>query len=345
MFYFAKLKCICYNVNIKIKEIVNMEREKSKHSLAMIGHSVGRLNGKFSQCFVGTFTFVAPLLLLLLGFGVLALCVNQLSLFAIGVMLVAMAFGPVGTGYIKYYRAVLNGENPSLGVIFSEVRWTKHTLLLVLNSGILMAFYILGVALIEWPVVGVVLFVINGFVIAFFSMIFYVMEYYEITTFRKSFYTTAVLMLGNRILMFSYKLLFYLIYGVLIALGVICGFLVYSMIATNMALAILFGVCGAIVFLFLYTLVTVYYHACNETFFEDMIIHKKNVDAKKGVKNVEVAAEPVVEEVVEETPAEEVPAEKAAPAPKKTAAKKAPAKKSTAKKSTAKKTTTKKATK
>ena len=25
-----------------------MEREKSKHSLAMIGHSVGRLNGKFS---------------------------------------------------------------------------------------------------------------------------------------------------------------------------------------------------------------------------------------------------------------------------------------------------------
>ena len=177
-------------------------------------------------------------------------------------------------------------------------------------------------------------------------MIFYVMEYYEITTFRKSFYTTAVLMLGNRILMFSYKLLFYLIYGVLITLGVICGFLVYSMMATNLALAIVFGVCGAIVFLFLYTLITVYYHACNETFFEDMIIHKKNVDAKKESKTVEAPA--AKEEVVEEAPVAEetaAPAKKAAP--KKTAAKKAPAKKTTttaAKKTTAKKTTTTKKT-
>ena len=325
-----------------------MEREKNHHGLKLIGHSVGRLNGKFSQCFVGTFTFIAPLLIVLLGFGVLGLCLQKLPLFAIGVMLVALALGPVGTGYIKYYRAVLNGENPSLGVIFSVLlRWEKHTVLLVLNSAILMLFYILGVALIDWPIVGVVLFMINGFVIAFFSMIFYVMEYYEITTFRKSFYTTAVLMLGNRILMFSYKLLFYLIYGVLIALGVICGFLVYSMVATNLALAIVFGVCGAIVFLFLYTLVTVYYHACNETFFEDMIIHKKNVDARKANKTVEAAAtEPVAEETVEETPAEEVKATEEAPAPKKkTAAKKTTAKKPAAKKSTAKKTTTKKATK
>ena len=60
-----------------------MEREKSKHSIAMIGHSVGRLNGKFSQCFVGTFVFVAPLLIALLGFGILALCIQQLSLFSL----------------------------------------------------------------------------------------------------------------------------------------------------------------------------------------------------------------------------------------------------------------------
>ena len=115
------------------------------------------------------------------------------------------------------------------------------------------------------------------------------------------------------------------------------------MMATNLALAIVFGVCGAIVFLFLYTLITVYYHACNETFFEDMIIHKKNVDAKKETKTVEAPA--AKEEVVEEAPVAEETAAPAKAAPKKTAAKKAPAKKTTAaKKSTAKKTTTTKKT-
>ena len=318
-----------------------MEREKNKHGLALIGHSVSRLNGKFSQCFVGTFTFVAPLLLVLLGFGVLGLCFQNILLFTIGVLLFAIFFGLLDTGYIKYYRAVLNGENPSLGVIFSEVRFTKHALLLVLLSAILIALYI----------VGTLLFIITvGFVITFLSMMFFVVEHYEITTFRKSFITSATLMLGNRLHMLAYKLLFFLIYGVLIALGVLCGFLVYSMLS-NIALAVVFAICGVIVFLFLYSLVTVYYHACNETFFEDAIIHKTVVDernrkhieeyrAKMAAKEA-TPAETVVEEPVAEEPAEE---EAAKPAPKKAPAKKS-ATKSTAKKTTTKKSTTKKATK
>ena len=323
---------------------VYMEREKNKHGLALIGHSVGRLNGKFSQCFVGTFTFVAPLLLVLIGFGILGLCCQNILLFTIGVLLFAMFFGMLDTGYIRYYRAVLNGENPSLGVIFSEVRFTKHALLLVLLSTILIALYI----------VGTLLFIITvGFVITFLSLMFFVVEHYEITTFRKSFITSATLMVGNRLHMLAYKLLFFLIYGVLIALAVLCGFLVYSML-TNVALAVVFAICGIIVFLFLYSLVTVYYHACNETFFEDAIIHKNVVDernrkhieeyrAKMAAKEAPAAETVAQEEPVATETTEEAPAPKKAPAKKTTTAKKST---STAKKSTAKKTTTtKKATK
>ena len=322
-----------------------MEREKSKHSLAMIGHSVGRLNGKFSQCFVGTFAFVAPLLIVLIGCAVLGLVFNNVFLFCIGVLIDCIMFGMLDTGYIKYYRAVLNGENPSLAVIFSEVRFTKHALLLVLLSTILMALYMVGT---------LIMIITVGFVITFLSMMFFVVEHYEITTFRKSFITSATLMVGNRLHMLGYKLLFYLIYGVLIALGFLCGCLVYTMLAQNVALAIVFAICGAIVFLFLYSLITVYYHACNETFFEDALIQKKNVTerdrkaleayrASLAEKNGEANK---TEEVTEVAETEETTEE---PAPKKTTksstAKKTAAKKSTAKKTTTKKTTTKKASK
>ena len=261
----------------------------SKNSFDLVRISGQKLQGKFGKAFLGTLIMVAPLVLL----ACIPYAGWAISLFIWGVL---------DTGYIRFMRELLRGNNPSLSLIFSEVK-----------TGWLELF--LGSCLVSMFLLGTVIAIIPGIIlVGYYSMGLFVAEHYKFHTIGEAFKTTAQKMEGNKTTMFSYKVLFYFTYLLIIIAFVLLGYYVWVLYAVNPVISVLLGVLAVLVFILIWAFVTVYYHSANQTFFEEVLVYEEIKNNKKSVK---VEATPVVET---EPVAAETPVAKSAP--KKTTAKK-----------------------
>jgi hypothetical protein len=133
---------------------------------------------------------------------------------------------------------------------------------------------------------GVLWMVPAGFAISAFSMVMFFLQKYEYPKLRTAMAECAKKMIGNRLAMFSYKLIFYLVYGMLFVVAGACLMLVYMLLAESLLISWIVSMCGAIVFIFLYTMVTVYFHSSNQIFFEDVLSR----DEKKRQRKIQSEA-------------------------------------------------------
>ena len=291
----------------------------SKNSFDLIGMTMHKMKGKGVKGFLGTLMFVLPLALF---------CLIPYAGWAIALF----CWGVLETGYIRFMRALMNDEDPSLSVVFSEVRTGWFELYL---GALMITMFLLGSALIFVP--GILL-------IGYYSLSLFTAEHFHIESVGEALYQTAVRMDGNKTTMFGYKALFYLCYVVELLAFALVGYGVYLLWAISPVLAVLLAILAFLVFVLLWTWITEYHHAVSETFFQEVLHNyeeKESKRANKGAKEVAAAQEKA--EVKEEQPAQAKAEEQpASAAPKKAPAKKAPAKKPAAKKAAPKKSTTKK---
>ena len=294
--------------------------EVSKNGFDLIGGALHKLHGKGSKAFLGTLIFVFPLALM---------CMIPYAGWAIALF----CWGVLETGYIRFMRRTMDGENPGFGEIFSEVRTGWFELYL---GALMIGMFALGSAVILVP--GVVL-------IGYYSLSLFTAEYYHIERVGEAMYQTAVRMDGNKTTMFSFKAIFYLFYFIVLAAAALSAYGVYLLWATSPVLSVCVAALAFLVFVLLWSWITVYHHATSEMFFQEILHNyefkstrhfREEVIEKKGEKEkAEESQEAPAEEVKEEPAKEVAPAKK--PAAKKPAAKKAPAKKAPAKKPAAKK--------
>ena len=147
-----------------------MERKESAHGLQLIHYGAIALKGRFSQLFMGTFAMVTPLALMVLIPAILAMLLGYGFIFSIGVVLFAIFVGPMQVGYIKFFNMTLNGEQPKISVIYSQLKFNVKTLRCIYIALLLFLMYILG---------GILWLVPAGFAISFFSMVLFFLEKYD----------------------------------------------------------------------------------------------------------------------------------------------------------------------
>lgn len=286
----------------------------SRNSIDLIRSAFAKLKGKFTRALIATLIAVSPLML----------CCFTVY----GIVGAVAFFGIFQVGYIRYMRALIDGQNPSYKIIFSEFvePWME-----VFLSICLFAMYALGYTLFIIP--GVIL-------VALFSMSFFIAEFKKSETPFAAMRDVVKYMKGNYTNMFGFKVLYWLVYGVAIALGALGVGFVIKFWAGYKVVSILLLVLTYVVVTLLWSVITVYYHTTQELFFRELLLyyeHDKALRVKKEVVIIEEEKQPVVETVAE--PVEEVKPVKKAPVKKSTAAKTSTTKTSTAK-APAKKTTT-----
>lgn len=297
----------------------------SKNSMDFVKVAGEKVKGKFGKAFLATLMMVAPLML----------CV--FTVYAIP--LAVIFFGVFETGYIRFMRALLNGENPGFGVMFSEF---KTPWLEIFLGAIMVCMFVLGTVILIIP---------GAILIAYYSMSLFVAEKEKIADPGVALKETSKKMNGNIASMFAYKTLFWVFYILVIFGGVILGLLGYKLWADHLFLALLVIFADFLVVTVIWSLITVYYHTANELFFNEMLYCNEVRKTRKHQQKVEIINEVEgKEEVKVDAKAEEVKVEEKAPAKKpatkttktagKTTAK--PATKTASKSATAKKTTTKK---
>lgn len=322
-----------------------MERKECANGLQLIRVACIKLKGHFSALFMGALAMTTPLILdMFLGI-LCSIFLGNWWCFTVALMLFVVFVAPLQMGYIKYFNDVLDGKQPKISEVFSYIRFSFMTLRAIYISGILMVMYILG---------GVLWLVPAGFAISAFSMVLFFLQKYEYPKLRTAMWDCATKMMGNRLAMFAYKLIFYIVYFMLFAIAGLCLALIYNLFLESFVVSWIVAMCSAIVFIFMYTFVTVYFHSSNQIFFEDVISR----DEKKRARKVKTTANNT-DQVGNNTPVEKTEEDKKEPAsvenkkeekvvektedePKATNKKPASAKTTTTK--TAKKTTAKKST-
>ena len=322
-----------------------MERKECANGLQLIRVACIKLKGHFSALFMGALAMTTPLILdMFLGI-LCSIFLGNWWCFTVALMLFVVFVAPLQMGYIKYFNDVLDGKQPKISEVFSYIRFSFMTLRAIYISGILMVMYILG---------GVLWLVPAGFAISAFSMILFFLQKYEYPKLRTAMWDCATKMMGNRLAMFAYKLIFYIVYFMLFAIAGLCLALIYNLFLESFVVSWIVAMCSAIVFIFMYTFVTVYFHSSNQIFFEDVLSR----DEKKRARKVKTTANNT-DQVGNNTPVEKTEEDKKEPAsvenkkeekvvektedePKATNKKPASAKTTTTK--TAKKTTAKKST-
>ena len=249
-----------------------MERNETSNGLHLIKVAGIRLKGNFAKLFVGAFTMITPLLLMILVPLVLALTIEKFWILSIGIALFAICIGPLQVGYIKYYDALMKGKQPRLSVIYSQFRFNLDSLRIVYIALLLLIMYIVG---------GLLWIIPAAIAISFYSMSLFFYEKQKHHRLTQAMKECAKKMIGNRLSMFSYKLIFYFIYFLLFVVGGLSIALVISVADYGLFSSWLVGVFVAIVFILLYTMITVYYHSCNHVFFEDVLIYHEKKQRKK----------------------------------------------------------------
>lgn len=251
-----------------------MDRKESLNGLQLIKFGAVRLRGNFCTLFMGAFAMCMPLILVLGITAVLAMLLNNFWIFTIGIMLFILAVGPLQVGYIKFYNATMEGKQPKISMVYSQFRFNVKTLKYIYFAGLLFIMYIVG---------GVLWLVPAGFAISFYSMVLFFEEKFEYTRFSEAFNDCSRKMIGNRLAMFSYKLIFYFVYFLLFCVGGLGLCLIYTLSIDSMVMAYITTICIMILFIFLYTMVTVYFHSCNQVFFEDTLMYheRKNEERRR----------------------------------------------------------------
>ncbi len=246
----------------------------SKNGFDLIKIAGSKIKGNFFRAFVGTLTMFAPLI---------ALCFIPYAGWAISVFL----FGVFETGYIRFMRKAMSGERPSLTLIFSEFKtgWLE-----IFLGAIMIILFLLGSVLLIVP--GVML-------VCYYSMSLFMAEHYKTKTVGEAMYLSQSKMNGNIASLLSYKSIFWLIYLVVFAIGALGGWGVYILYCNQAVWGVLVGIIAAIVFILLFSLVTLYYHLANETFFQEVLIIDENKKAKRAQKANAAKAEVKQEEVAE----------------------------------------------
>jgi len=265
-----------------------MERKESRNGLELVKYGAIRLKGNFSALFMGTFAMVTPLVLMILLPCIVAMLTAIGWIATIGVVLFAIFVGPLQLGYIKYFNEVIDGKQPTIFRVYSQIRFNVVTLRSMYISMLLLLMYIIG---------GLLWLVTAGFAISFFSMSLFFYERFSHERLTKAMHECATHMIGNRLAMFSYKLIFYLVYFMLFIVAGLCLALVYILAIDSMFVSWIVAVCSTVVFIFLYTMVTVYFHSCNQIFFEDTLMAAERKRNKKTttIKNIEEVKTTVTE--------------------------------------------------
>jgi len=269
-----------------------MERKESRNGLELIKYASIRLRGNFSALFLGTLAMVTPLVLVILVPFIMSMITEIGWILSIGIVLFAILVGPLQIGYMRYFDETIAGKQPKISRVYSQLKFEVQTLRVIYISVILFAMYIVG---------GILWIVPAGFAISFYSMSLFFLEKNKYTRMTVAMKDCAQSMIGNRLAMFAYKLIFYLVYFLAFVVGALCLALVVLLAIDSLLVSWIVAVCSAIIFIFIYTMITVYYHSCNQIFFEDVLIRKEKKKAKlssteEKVENTENA---VVEEVEE----------------------------------------------
>lgn len=288
-----------------------MERKESRNGLELVKYGAIRLKGNFSALFMGAFAMVTPLVLMILIPFIVSMITELSWIVSIGIALFALFVGPLQLGYIKYFNDVIDGKQPSVFRVYSQIRFNVATLRTVYISILLLIMYIIG---------GVLWIVPAGFAISFYSMSLFFFERFGHARLTKAMHECATHMVGNRLAMFSYKLIFYLVYFMLFMVAALCLALVYILALDSLLVSWIVAVCSTIIFIFLYTMVTVYFHSCNQIFFEDTLMYAERKRSKKATQVTKIAIEnqkietkaevSEVDKVKEKTQAKKVPSKK-----------------------------------
>ncbi len=288
--------------------------EVSKNSMDFIKVAGEKVKGKFGKAFLGTLMMVAPLML----------CVFTVYALPLAILF----FGVFETGYIRFMRALINGENPSYKLIFSEF---KAPWLEIFLGTIMICMFALGTVLAIIP---------GAILIAYYSMSLFVAEKEGIKDAGVALKETSKKMNGNIAGMFAYKTLFWVFYIITFFLGLIVALFATKLWADHLVIALLVLLADYLVIAVLWSIITVFYHTANELFFAEVLTYEEIKKARKASKKVEIISETKEAEKEEVKPVEveTVEEEKAEP-------KKEPAKKTATKKGKTEKTATKKTTK
>lgn len=249
-----------------------MERKESRNGLELIKFGAIRLKGNFSALFMGALAMVTPLVLAFLVPYLIARFTGISWIISIGVVLFAIMVGPLQMGYIKYFNATIDGKQPSLSMVYSQFKFSIFTLRTIYIALLLLVLYIVG---------GILWIVPAGFAVAFFSMVLFFLEKYKYNRLSEALTDCARQMIGNRLAMFSYKLILYFVYLLIFGVGALCLTLVFLLAEDSMLVSYIVALCSVIVFIFLYTMLTVYYHSCNQIFFEDTLMYNERKRNKK----------------------------------------------------------------
>ena len=254
-----------------------MERKESANGLQLIKFGSLKLKGHFSSLFIGAFAMVTPLLLVILVPLMLSALIGNYWIFTIGIVVFTIILGPLQMGYIRYFNDTLDGKQPKVRSIYSSFKPSVFTLKVIYATGLLLMMYILG---------GVLWILPAGFAISFYSMVLFFMDKYKYKRFSEAFNDCSKKMIGNRLAMFSYKLIFYFIYFLLFCVaGLLIG-LIYTLAMDSLLISWIVAVCSVIIFIFLYTMVTVYYHSCNQVFFEDCVMYNERKQEEKRIEKL-----------------------------------------------------------
>lgn len=284
----------------------------SKNSIELISMSSKKLKGKYGKGFLATLVFLLPIMACMFSFYAIPVAV--------------LFWGVLQTGYIRYMRDLIDDKNPSIKMIFSEF---SNPFLEIFLGVILLCMFVLG---------GVLLIVPGVILVALYSMSLFFAERNKSTLPWEAMKQCRKGMKDNYTNMLSFKVLYWLVYVIILVLSATGVAITFKLWADYKALAI---VCFLIDFIFttcVWAVVTTYYQVSCELFFRELLVYgERRVERNKEDKTIEIIAE-VEEEVPMENKTEEVKQVKKPATTKKT---EGTAKKST---STAKKTTTTKKT-
>ncbi len=287
--------------------------EVSKNSMDFIKVAGEKVKGKFGKAFLGTLMMVAPLML----------CVFTVYALPLAILF----FGVFETGYIRFMRALINGENPSYKLIFSEF---KAPWLEIFLGTIMICMFALGTVLAIIP---------GAILIAYYSMSLFVAEKEGIKDAGVALKETSKKMNGNIAGMFAYKTLFWVFYIITFFLGLIVALFATKLWADHLVIALLVLLADYLIIAVLWSIITVFYHTANELFFAEVLTYEEIKKARKASKKVEIISETKEAEKEEVKPVEVEAVEEEKAEPKKEPAKKTATKKGKTEKPATKKTT------
>ena len=249
-----------------------------------------------TKLFIGTLVYTFPLVMLAL-------------IPYIGWVLSVLIFGHLTYGYIGFIRDTLAGKEVKLYSIF-QLRKNMST------------STFLGALLVVLIVLGSVLFIVPGLlVIAYYSMSMYVLQQDNSASIMENLRISSKLVDGQKVLMLTYKILFYILYAFLVLIAGIAGLFLNILYTTMPLLAVVLFILLAFVVYLLFVMVTVYFAVSNELFYSCVL-------------KVKSPSKPSEQPVIEEAKAEETVT---APKTEKPVAPKQPAKPSSTKTATTKK--------